>query len=130
MTIADFDFIERRITIHDAKRGGDRIVPFFPELINPIQEVIAGRAAHELLLPELANDPSSTLRSKLERDLRKSNIRIWPRIWHSMRATRETELAEQFGLKAASVWIGNSEAVAVQSYLLVPPELFAQATQG
>ncbi len=47
--------------------------------------------------------------------------------WHSMRATRETELITAFGLATASKWIGNSEKVAMTSYAIIPDSDWAKA---
>ncbi len=120
----DLDLARRRIRIRDTKRGCDREIPAFPELVACFQ--CNGDA---LVLGELAELPASTLSSRLRSLLESLGIKPWPRLWHSMRATRETELVEQFGLKAAAAWIGNSEAVAMKSYLLITDEVWNKATE-
>jgi hypothetical protein len=45
-----------------------------------------------------------------------------------MRATRETELIERYGLATASQWIGNSAAVAMRSYAMVTDDHWHRAT--
>jgi len=42
----------------------------------------------------------------------------WPRLFHSMRASRQTELQRDFSLHVVSSWLGNSPWIAQQSYLL------------
>lgn len=42
--------------------------------------------------------------------------------------SRETELAQQYGLYVAAAWIGNSAAVAARHYLQVTDDDFARAT--
>ncbi len=51
----------------------------------------------------------------------------WPKMWHNLRATRETELAESVPIHAVCQWIGHSEAVAKRHDLQVTDEHFAQA---
>jgi len=51
----------------------------------------------------------------------------WPRLFHSMRASRQTELQREFPLHVVCSWLGNSPRIAQQSYLLVTEEDFAKA---
>ena len=39
-------------------------------------------------------DRNSNLRTQLERIIRKSDLKPWPKLFQNLRATRETELAE------------------------------------
>jgi hypothetical protein len=51
----------------------------------------------------------------------------WPRLFHSMRASRQTELQREFPLHVVCSWLGNSPRIAQQSYLLVTEDDFARA---
>lgn len=51
-------------------------------------------------------------------------------MFHSLRATRETELAEQFPMHTVCAWIGNTQAVATKHYLKVLESHFTQAAQN
>ncbi|MFM7837568.1 MAG: hypothetical protein ACKPJD_37730, partial [Planctomycetaceae bacterium] len=51
----------------------------------------------------------------------------WPRLLHSMRASRQTELQREFQLHVVCSWLGNSPGLAQQSYLLVTEDDFAKA---
>ena len=51
----------------------------------------------------------------------------WPRLFHSMRASRQTELQREFPLHVVCSWLGNSPRTAQQSYLLVTEDDFAKA---
>jgi hypothetical protein len=44
-----------------------------------------------------------------------------------MRASRQTELQQEFPLHVVCSWLGNSPPIAQQSYLLVTEEDFAKA---
>lgn len=133
---SDADAVTGRVKIRDVKRARDREIPLFPELVNLFNPEGVhnsdsnARSVPALVLPTLAECPGSTLDSRLRSLIATAGLRPWPRLWHSLRASRETELVQQFGLKAASTWIGNSEAVALKSYLLVTDETWRKATQG
>jgi len=51
----------------------------------------------------------------------------WPRLFHSMRASRQTKLQREFPLHVVCSWLGNSRRIAQQSYLLVTEDDFARA---
>ena len=70
---------------------------------------------------------NANLRSEMTRLLRRAGVSDWPRLFHSMRASRQTELQREFPLHVVCSWLGNSPRIAQQSYLLVTEDDFARA---
>ncbi len=70
---------------------------------------------------------NSNLRTEMTRLLRRAGVSGWPRLFHSMRASRQTELQREFPLHVVCSWLGNSPRIAQQSYLLVTEDDFARA---
>jgi len=70
---------------------------------------------------------NANLRSEMTRLLRRAGVSGWPRLFHSMRASRQTELQREFPLHVVCSWLGNSPRIAQQSYLLVTEDDFARA---
>jgi hypothetical protein len=70
---------------------------------------------------------NANLRSEMTRLLRRAGVSGWPRLFHSMRASRQTELQREFPLHVVCSWLGNSPRIAQQSYLLVTDDDFAKA---
>lgn len=70
---------------------------------------------------------NSNLRTGFMRLLRRAGVPPWPRLFHSMRASRQTELQREFPIHVVCSWLGNSPQVAQQSYLLVTEDDFARA---
>jgi len=70
---------------------------------------------------------NATLRTEMLRLLRRAGVSSWPRLFHSMRASRQTELQREFPLHVVCSWLGNSPRIAQQSYLLVTEDDFARA---
>jgi len=66
----------------------------------------------------------------LETAIKQAGVNRWPRLWHSLRATRQSELAEIYPAHVVSAWIGNTVDVAEKHYLMVTDEHFARATQN
>jgi hypothetical protein len=59
----------------------------------------------------------------------KAGLKPWPKLFQNLRATRETELAEQFPVHVVCEWIGNSPRVAAKHYLQVTEHHYAKAAQ-
>src|SRR5262249_43277100 len=54
----------------------------------------------------------------------------WPKLFHNLRATRQTELAETWPEHVVCAWIGNSRDVARKHYLQVTDDHFDRAAAG
>jgi hypothetical protein len=63
----------------------------------------------------------------LLRLMRRAGVSPWSRLFHSMRASRQTELQREFPIHVVCSWLGNSPRIAQQSYLLVTEDDFARA---
>jgi integrase len=141
----DIDFKNRMMKIPEPKvehheGRGVRECPIFPELY----EVLVGaRAAAPLDTEYVVDAPeyraaantgdgwkNANLRTQFLKLLKKAGVTPWPRLFHSMRASRQTELHEEYPLQAVCAWIGNSEEVAKSNYLLMRDEYIAKAIGG
>ena len=69
------------------------------------------------------------LRSGLLRIIKRAGLKPWPKLWHNMRASRETELANEHNVQNACDWIGNSVKVAMRHYLQTTEEDFERAVR-
>lgn len=124
LTWSDVDFERKRITIHDSKRDTTRTLPMFPEL----QHALEQHPRDVPLCDEIADLSHAAITLRLTNLMALAHVTPWPAPWHSMRATRETELIERFGVATAAHWIGNSAAVALKSYALVTDQHWSAAT--
>ncbi len=99
------------------KGGAQRAVPIFPEL-RPYLE-----AAFELASPGTEyvinryRGGGTNLRTQLERIIKRAGVKSWPKLFHNLRASCETDLAKIHPIKAVCDWIGNSVTVAQRHYL-------------
>jgi hypothetical protein len=104
-------------------------VPIFPEL-RPYLLNAFGQASEgaEYVIARYRH-PNANLRTQLQRIIRKAGLEAWPKLFHNLRATRQTELCETYPTHVVCAWIGNSAAVAAEHYLQVTDEHFAQAVK-
>lgn len=57
------------------------------------------------------------MRTGFQRILLRAGIKPWPRLFHSLRGSCESDLASRFPIATAASWIGNSVAVAARHYV-------------
>jgi hypothetical protein len=71
------------------------------------------------------------LRTQFLKKLKKANVEPWARLFHSLRASRQTELlAAGFPLHVVCAWLGNSVKIANQHYLLVTEDNWTKALEN
>jgi integrase len=150
LTWGDIDWENSRMSIPECKvehieGRGIRSCPLFPELRSILEELFeASTKEGKYPSPEsyVIDKPAyrkaantdrgwanANLRTQFLKILRRAGVAPWNRLFHSMRASRQTELEREFPLHVVCSWLGNTEAVARKSYLLVTDEDFAKAIE-
>jgi integrase len=102
-----------------------RTIPIFPEL-RPILadglEIAPDRAVYVVAgrHREAANTPGGwrncNLRTQYERLVKRAGLLLWPRLFHALRASRETELAKDYPILVVTAWLGNTSRIALKHY--------------
>ena len=64
------------------------------------------------------------------RIIRRAGVQPWPRLFHNLRASRQTELTNDFPSHVVADWLGNSPAIAQRHYLKTTEEHFQRAAGG
>lgn len=128
----DVDWAGGRITVHSpktARHAGheSRVVPLFPELRPFLDEVYDQAAPGRFVI--VRRDSGANWRTQLTRIVQRAGLNPWPRIFHNLRSSRQTELEESFPSHVVCRWIGNSQQVARKHYLQVTDEHYARAQQ-
>ncbi len=70
----------------------------------------------------------ANLRTTFEKIIRRAGLKPWPKLFHNLRASRQTELLDHFPIKAVCDWLGNSSPVALEHYAQVTAAHFHAAT--
>jgi integrase len=131
----DVDWERNRLTIHSPKtehhEGKEtRVIPIFPEL-RPYLEAAWAEAPegseYVITLPSLRRDRYANVGTMMARYVRRAGLKPWPKLFHNMRATRETELAKHYPMHVVCEWIGNSKAIAAKHYLRVTDSDYSTA---
>ncbi len=130
----DIDWTKGRITVRAAKtehhpNKGIRLVPLFPTLRAYLEPVFRERDQASEFVITRYRSASCNLRTQLIRFIIKAGLEPWPRLFHNLRASCQTDLAERFPAHVVCDWIGNSEAVARRHYLQTTDDHFAKACE-
>jgi integrase len=135
LTWSDVDWEKAKFVVNSPKTkrhaGHEkRTLPLFPELATVLAERFAESAEGETsVLPMLATRSDSSLRDTLIRAIEDAGLAVWPRLWHNLRSSRQTDLEDSFKPKVVCTWLGNSEAISPKHYIQVTESDFAKASQ-
>ncbi len=104
---------------------GSRVIPMFPEIRGPAEELFAAAQplATDWVLP-ICRRGGALLRFKLRRIAQLAGITIGPKFFTNCRATRDAELRRSFPAHVVCQWIGHTERVAQEHYLLASDESY------
>ena len=134
---------EPKVEHHEGR--GVRVVPLFSEVREALEKafkeamdgtnypspesyVVNKQAYREAAMTE-AGWANANLRTQFLKILVRAKVTPWARLFHSMRASRQTELERDFPLHVVCEWLGNSVAVAKKNYLLVTEADFTKAAR-
>ena len=75
-------------------------------------------------------DANANLRTQFQRIIRWAGLSPWPKLWQNFRASRATELANEFPAHVAAAFLGHSTVVASKFYWQVTDADFERACGG
>ena len=105
-------------TAHHAGQAS-RTVPLFPELRKALMELFeAAEPESGPFIISRHRGHGVNLRTHLERIIVRAGLTPWPKPFHNMRASRQSELMAAYDLATACRWLGNSPTIAAQHYAM------------
>jgi len=122
--------ISPKTDCHD--NAGQRTAPIFARLRPYLDE--AWEAASEgqtHVIPEGLYLPAANgshgwngcnLRTTFEKIVRKAGMEVWPRPFHNLRASCESDLVREYPIPTICKWLGNTVAAATRHYVDVSDE--------
>jgi integrase len=110
----------------------DREVPLFPLLLTELEKLrlIPGNKDREYVINHYKTRKNINLVTPFTKISERAGIGKIVRPFDNMRASRSTEVHREYGAKAESVWIGHSEEIAKECYLMVTEDDYAAAFAG
>lgn len=129
----DIDWARNRMTVTASKTAAHanketRSVPLFPEILPYLRQAFEeAEPGAEFVISDRRRRQGVNLGTQLKRFTARARITPWPRVWHNLRASRQTELSARFPLHVVCSWLGNTTTVAAQHYLTVRESDFEAA---
>lgn len=135
LTWQDIDWAESTITIHSPKTehhaGKEmRTAPIFPEVLPLLREAFEESEERATYVLPICRDDGVNLRTQMKRIIERAKVTPWPKLFANLRATRATELADEFPDHVCSEWMGHSKKIANKHYRQVTAEHLARAKSG
>jgi integrase len=139
----DIDWDVERIVVQSPKTEhhvgkASRVIPLFPELRQILADAFDLAPEGAVYVVDERMRASSqgrsgwrncNLRTTFEKIVKRASLTAWPRLFHNLRSSRQTELAEHYPSHVVCDWLGNSEDIARKHYLQTTDEHFARATK-
>jgi len=118
---SDVDFAGGRFTVHSPKtehhEGGDfRVVPLFHELRPYFDDAFYLAPKGTEFVIGRYRDVNANLRTQLTKIIKRAGLQPWPKLFQNLRASRATELAQEYPAHVAAAWLGHSTLVAQKHY--------------
>lgn len=129
LTWQDLDFAKGHMRVRSPKterfRGhAERTVPVVPKLAALLQDAFDDAAEGETRVVSLGR---KNLHRGVEAICKRAEIEPFARPFQVLRQSAETEFAMKFPAHVAAAWLGHSERVSKDHYLLIPAECWQQA---
>ncbi len=140
----DVDTVDwKKMLVHSPKTEhhpgkGTRLVPIFAKIRPYFEDALElAEDGAEWVLPSLRRQGISTgdwrnvnFGTEFIKIIKRAGLVPWPRVWHNLRSSCQTELTEEFASHVVTAWLGNSEKVAEKHYLQVLDSHFEKAAQN
>ncbi|GAB5440756.1 MAG: hypothetical protein Fues2KO_11050 [Fuerstiella sp.] len=129
----DINWAEGCLHVHATKTEhhadeGDRVIPLFPELRKYLWELHeAAEDGQTYVFPNIRH--TTNVLPTLHRIIKRAGLKAWPKAWQNMRATRATELENEFGAHKATEWCGHTEKIAEAHYWMTTADDVAKASE-
>ena len=118
---------KNRISIYSPKTKSRRFIPLFPVLLPELRELFEAANPGDELVFSNTIGTRSNLRTGFQKIVKRAGVKSWPRLFHNLRASCQTDLSKSFPQHVACEWLGNSEKIADDHYLSVTDADFEAA---
>ena len=120
ITWSDVHWHESKLRI-DSPKTGERFCPIYPELLPYLEQAFDEAKPGQVRCIDRYTR-SANLGTQMNRIIQNAGIVPWAKTFQNLRASKRTELEEQFANHVVNAWMGHSAKVAEKNYLQVTPD--------
>lgn len=120
-------FIVRSVKTEHHEGHETRVVPLFPELRTHLEAAFDVAEDGAEFVVTKTRDGAANFRTTLTKVIERAGLKPWPKLFQNLRATRATELANEYPGYVATAWCGHNEQIARDHYWQVKDEHFDSA---
>ena len=129
LKLEDIDLAGGRMTLASSKLehcsgGGIRVVPIFPELRPYLEAVYESAETGSVYAIQRYRSANTNLRTQFLRIIKRAGMEPWPKLFHNLRASAQTDLSNKYPVHWVCRWLGNSALIADKHYLTVPDNAY------
>ncbi len=110
-----------------------RLRPYLEEAWEMAKEGQTHVIPEQLYLPA-ANTPrgwiNCNLRTTFKKIVERAGLEPWPRLFHNLRASCESDLAREYPITTVCKWLGNTVTIAARHYVQVTDDDFQKAAKA
>ena len=113
-----------------------RVMPLFPELLPELERAFDSAPDGAIYVVDerfrkgamgLQGWRGCNLGTTFKKIIKRAGLAVWPRPFHNLRSSRQTELQESYPTHVVCAWLGNGPDIAREHYLQVTDEHFKRA---
>nr|WP_261361267.1 site-specific integrase [Aeoliella straminimaris] len=107
-----------------------RVVPLFPELVPVLNQAWdeAEEGAEHVVTKQ--RDATANFRTTMTKIIAHAGLKPWPKLFHALRASIATELADKYPGHVAAAWLGHTQQVANKHYRQVTDDHYEEAARS
>lgn len=94
-----------------------RLIPLFPDLRVELERQFEQAEEGAVYVIDRWRDTSKNMRTYFKKIIFLAGLEEWPRLFHNLRGSRDTELFSAYPEYVATAWMGHSKKVAFKHYL-------------
>ena len=121
LKLTDIDFDRRLLRVYAPKTGQTRLVPMFGEVYDVLLALHTAAEVGQVYVIERARTDGmdTNWRTQFERYIERAGIVPWPKLFHGLRASFETDLAQNEPVHVFAAITGHTAKIALQHYTVV-----------
>ena len=130
---ADINWSRGRMTVRSPKTerhegGASRIVPLFPDLRPHLEVAFESAKTGSEFVVARYRGAGCNIRTEFSRIIARAGVQSWPKPFHNLRSSCETDLLKIHPIRPVCTWLGHDVTIAARHYIQTTEADYERAT--